>query len=55
MDEGGCGIRWLVIEVLWGENIGGLIIMGGIYVRGILMRWGRGGGFIKEEKVVVGE
>ncbi|GAL35427.1 hypothetical protein JCM19240_274 [Vibrio maritimus] len=41
MDQGGAPITYILIELFRLENLGGLIIIGGIYAIAVAMTWSR--------------
>ena len=50
MDQGGSPVTWLLIQLFTWQNVVGFIVIGAIYVTGILLTWRRAQTFTTAEK-----
>lgn len=50
MDQGGSPITWLLIQLFTWQNVVGFIIIGAIYLLGVLLTWRRARNFVAAEK-----
>lgn len=50
MDQGGSPVTWLLIQLFTWQNVVGFIVIGAIYVTGILLTWRRARVFTAAEK-----
>ncbi|ELY4522817.1 PTS galactitol transporter subunit IIC [Cronobacter turicensis] len=55
MDQGGSPVTWLLIQLCTWQNVTGFVVIGVIYLTGVLLTWRRARAFIAVEKAAVSE
>lgn len=55
MDQGGSPVTWLMIQLCTWQNITGLVVIGVIYITGVLLTWRRARAFVAVEKATATE
>ncbi|EOI3552154.1 galactitol-specific PTS transporter subunit IIC [Cronobacter turicensis] len=55
MDQGGSPVTWLLIQLCTWQNVMGFVVIGVIYLTGVLLTWRRARAFVAVEKAAVSE
>ncbi|EOI3456278.1 galactitol-specific PTS transporter subunit IIC [Cronobacter turicensis] len=55
MDQGGSPVTWLLIQLCTWQNVTGFVVIGVIYLTGVLLTWRRARAFVAVEKAAVNE
>ncbi|MDK1235976.1 PTS galactitol transporter subunit IIC [Cronobacter turicensis] len=55
MDQGGSPVTWLLIQLCTWQNVTGFVVIGVIYLTGVLLTWRRARAFVAVEKAAVSE
>ncbi|HDG1693375.1 TPA: PTS galactitol transporter subunit IIC [Kluyvera ascorbata] len=50
LDQGGSPITWLLIQLFTWQNLVGFLVIGAIYLLGVVLTWRRARGFVATEK-----
>ncbi|ALB53549.1 PTS galactitol transporter subunit IIC [Cronobacter universalis] len=55
MDQGGSPVTWLLIQLCTWQNVAGFVVIGVIYLAGVLLTWRRARAFVAVEKAAARE
>ena len=55
MDQGGSPVTWLLIQLFTWQNVVGFVVIGVIYVAGVLLTWRRARSFAAAEKATAAQ
>ncbi|ELY3761374.1 PTS galactitol transporter subunit IIC [Cronobacter universalis] len=55
MDQGGSPVTWLLIQLCTWQNMAGFVVIGVIYLAGVLLTWRRARAFVAVEKAAARE
>lgn len=55
LDQGGSPITWLLIQLFTWQNLVGFLVIGAIYLLGVVLTWRRARGFVATEKAAAAQ
>ena len=55
LDQGGSPITWLLIQLFTWQNLVGFLVIGAIYLLGVVLTWRRARGFVATEKTAAAQ